>query len=228
MIAILLVSALVIALALVSYAFRRSVLHYRNEIAGEKRTADDRVSEVRRDLSLAVAGTFVAVRDAVLDPEKHLAKPARAPDESDDAFNARLLAWEEAIHGDLEATFAALAKMQEKDAQTMIAEFREKVAVLNAATMAAQDRVATASREVEAVRAENTLHRTLLERALSLPLDTPPAAKELYLARAMALLTSQRATHDCPNDDVWRMYVDRHAAQYAGQSPVANMNGAKA
>ena len=128
----------------------------------------------------------------------------------DTAIAAAFTFVKEAQEASPEATYADIQAKLPEGTQGMLNWFQEKIGMLNAATQHAQQRVAEAAAQVDAVSAENTLHRSLLEKALMLPLDTPPAHKELFLARCRSVLESQRATHDCPSEDFWKAYVAKH------------------
>lgn len=175
----------VAVLGVLSFFWGRDHKHAAETLRDAIRTGEDKLAEKQKERDLAVTATLVKVRDVL--------QPVALVD-----FDLLV------ILKDLETT----------GVQAMVDAFREKVMVLDAATKAAQDRVLSAAREVESIRAENTLHRTLLEKSLSLPLDTPPAHREMFLNRCQAVLDSPRATFDCPSEEFWSAYVARHKARY--------------
>ncbi len=190
MIAVVLVTLAVLALA---YGVVKREAHWKSELAGAVRQGEDRLAEKQKERDLAVTATFVKILGAFGKAEFSADDPAYK-------------------------TLADVAENETAGVKNMLDGFREKVAILDAATKSAQDRVAQAAREVQNICAENTLHRTLLEKALTLPLDTPDAHRQLFLNRCNAVLDSPRATYDCPSDDVWTMYVEKHKKRAEGVS----------
>jgi len=175
---------LLMALLLVLLVVAATVLGLRRE-----KMWKDRVAEEKRR-----GEDFLAEKQKVLDT----------------AIAATFILVKEAQEVSPEMSYEEIKAKLPEGPQGIVDWFREKVGILNAATQHAQQRVAEAAAQVSAVQAENTLHRSLLEKALMLPLDTPPAHKELFLARCRSVLESQRATHDCPSEDFWKAYVERH------------------
>ncbi len=182
-----------ITFAACSYAFWRREKHWHSELAGAVRQGEDRLAEKQKERDLAVTATVAEIL-------KRLGNLRLNDDHSSYTIMAEFAADETA------------------GVKNMLDGFREKVAILDAATKSAQDRVAQAAREVQNICAENTLHRTLLEKALTLPLDTPDAHRQLFLNRCNAVLDSPRATYDCPSDEVWTMYVEKHKKRAEGVS----------
>lgn len=194
MIGLTLVIGFVVLSLIAAVAWRER--HWNRTLDAEKRRGTDMLAEKQTELDTAVTATFVRVRDEFLERVK--LKPVSFPDER---FVADAVT---PVFSDIEA---GLPKGQ----RDLVQWFRERVGMMNAATQHAQSQVALAAATVNAVNAENTLHRQLLEKSLSLPLDTPEAHRQLFLIRARTALSSPRATPDCPSEEFWRQYVERHA-----------------
>jgi hypothetical protein len=109
-------------------------------------------------------------------------------------------------------TFEAVAALESPGVQANLDWFRERLGMLEAARSHAEGAVRSASALITNVNGENTLLRMMLEKAVALPLDTPPAMRQLYLERAAAVLSTPRATADCPSEDFWKAYIARHKA----------------
>ncbi len=181
--------AFVFLLGALALLWRTERKHAAETLRDAIRTGEDKLAEKQKERDLAVTATITEVL-------KRLGELRLAEDDS--AYRI----------------VSDLVTVETVGVQAMIDAFREKVMVLDAATKHAQDRVRQAAAEVEAIRAENTLHRTLLEKSLSLPLDTPPAHREMFLHRCQAVMESPRATFDCPSEEFWSAYVARHKARY--------------
>jgi hypothetical protein len=186
-IAIVILSIVASGFAVALYLVWKKLSH---EVAAEKRRVSDTNAEWQVRYDAAVTATFL-----------HLLEKMSG------------LVDEEADKNAVANLFEKCAEVQSKGVQAMLADLREKVAVMNAATQDATRQTLMAAAEVSNVRAENTIHRTLLEKALMLPRDAPESERMIFLTRCRAALDSARATAEWPTEQFWLDYVKLHSTK---------------
>lgn len=206
---IVILSLALITLAAIYYRERKRLL---GEVATEKRRVSDTNAEWQVRYDAAVTATFTHL----LEKMTELAAYTFAAEIDTNACTKcgrAYLAHRESLKDDLHDLFAKVAEVQSAGVQAMLNDLREKVAVMNAATQDATRQTLAAAAEVSNVRAENTIHRTLLERALMLPRDVSDGERMIFLTRARAALDSARATSEWPTEQFWLDYVKLHSTK---------------
>lgn len=158
-----------IAFAVALYLAKRA---YDRDLADEQQKTAATNYEWQKRYDVAVTATLTAVREKMREilPETDATK----------------------------AVFEAVVAEQ-KGVQGMLQDFTTRVSLTNAALEDARRQTTNAASEVMTVRADNTLLRVLLERALTLPETTTDLEKARFLARARAALDGAGSTWNPQN-----------------------------
>lgn len=127
------------------------------------------------------------------------------------------------VHREVAAAFDSLPKGQRT--QSAVDAFNERMAITIAAEQVANGNVQRAADEATVVKAENSLLRHLLIKAMEMPSDTPDAKRKVLLERINLNLARPRADTSALADDYFRNYVERHASALGDPTPTVIVGG---